>query len=165
MLASTAASVPEAVEGFDRSSVEWKLDGIRIQIHRRDEEIRIYTRNLNEITDTLPGIVAAVRLLPVSQAVFDGEALWMGERGPAAFQDTVSRIDGGAPPEGIVTFLFDLLHVDGEDLLDTPLEERAARLEAIAPQPQGPERDHVGPRDARSASSTRPCAPGTRASS
>ena len=65
MLASTAASVAEAVGGFDRSSVEWKLDGIRIQIHRRDDEVRIYTRNLNEITDTLPGIVAAVRGLPV----------------------------------------------------------------------------------------------------
>jgi DNA ligase-1 len=133
MLASTAASVPDAVAGFDRSSVEWKLDGIRIQIHRRDHEIRIYTRNLNDITDTLPGIVAAVGLLPVSRAVLDGEALWMGEDGPAAFQDTVSQIDSAAPPQGIVTFLFDVLHVEGEDLLDTPLEERSARLEAIAP--------------------------------
>jgi DNA ligase-1 len=132
MLASTAAGVPEAVGSFDRSSVEWKLDGIRIQIHRRDEEIRIYTRNLNDITDTLPGIVAAVRLLPVTRAVFDGEALWMSERGPAAFQETVSQIDSAAPPEGIVTFLFDLLHVEGDDLLDTPLEERSARLDAIA---------------------------------
>jgi DNA ligase 1 len=58
----------------------------------------------------------------------------MNVDGPAAFQDTVSQIDSEAPPEGIVTFLFDLLHVDGEDLLDTPLMERAARLEAIAPQ-------------------------------
>jgi DNA ligase-1 len=132
MLASTAASVPEAVEGFDRSSVEWKLDGIRIQIHRRDEEVRIYTRNLNEITETLPGIVGAVRLLQVKQVVFDGEALRMGEHGPAEFQDTVSRIDKEAPPEGIVTFLFDVLHLEGEDLLDTPLEERASRLEAVA---------------------------------
>src|SRR5918996_1040106 len=133
MLASTAASVPEAVGSFDRSSVEWKLDGIRIQIHRRAGEIRVYTRNLNEITDTLPGIVAAVRALPVTRAVLDGEALWMGADGPAAFQDTVSQIDGHAPPEGIVTFLFDVLHLDGDDLLETPLEERAARLEAVAP--------------------------------
>ncbi len=133
MLASTAPGVPEAVGDLGRSSVEWKLDGIRIQVHRRDQEIRIYTRNLNDITEALPGIVSAVRVLPVSEAVFDGEALWMGERGPAAFQDTVSRIDAAAPPEGIVTFLFDLLQVDGEDLLDTPLEQRAARLEAIAP--------------------------------
>jgi DNA ligase 1 len=134
MLASTAANVPEAVASFDRSSVEWKLDGIRIQIHRRDEEVRIYTRNLNDVTGVLPGIVGAVRALPVTQAVFDGEALWMGEHGPAAFQDTVSQLDSGAPPQGIVTFLFDLLHVEGDDLLDTPLEQRAARLEGIAPQ-------------------------------
>src|ERR671917_40932 len=109
MLASTAASVSDAVASFDRSSVEWKLDGIRIQVHRRGDEVRIYTRNLNEITDTLPGIVDAVRRLPVAHAVFDGEALWMYEDGPAAFQETVSRVDSETPPE-----------------------ERAARLEAIA---------------------------------
>jgi DNA ligase 1 len=134
MLASTAEDVAEAVGAFERASVEWKLDGIRIQIHRRGEEVRVYTRNLIEITHALPGIVHAVRQLPVQQAVFDGEALWMSEYGPAAFQDTVSRIDSEAAPEGIETFLFDLLHLEGEDLLDTPLEERAARLEAVAPE-------------------------------
>src|SRR5919109_129772 len=86
MLASTAASVAEAVGSFERASVEWKLDGIRIQIHRRGDEVRIYTRNLNDITYALPGIVEAVRRLPVTDA-----------------------------------------------LLDTPLEERERRLEAIAP--------------------------------
>ena len=140
MLASTAESAADAVEGFERASVEWKLDGIRIQIHRRDDEVRVYTRNLNEITETLPGIVRAVRGLPVTQAVLDGEALWMSESGPAAFQDTVSRIDADAPPEGIVTFLFDALHVDGDDLLDAPLEERAARLDAIAHELRIPSR-------------------------
>ena len=114
--------------------MEWKLDGIRIQIHRRGDEVRVYTRNLNDITDTLPGIVRAVRALPVAQAVLDGEALWMTREGPAPFQETVSQIDSAAPPEGIVTFLFDALHVDGDDLLDAPLEERAARLDQIAPE-------------------------------
>jgi DNA ligase-1 len=133
MLASTAASGPEAVEDLGRSSVEWKLDGIRIQVHRRGDEVRIYTRNLNDVTDTLPGIVDAVSRLPVTQAVFDGEALWMSQHGPATFQETVSQIDADPPPEGVVTFLFDVLHADGEDLLDTPLEERVARLEALAP--------------------------------
>jgi DNA ligase-1 len=133
MLASTAPSVADAVGGFDRSSVEWKLDGIRIQIHRRGDDIRIYTRNLNDVTPTLPGVVAAVRRVPATEAVFDGEALWMTEHGPAPFQDTVSQIDADAPPEGIETFLFDVLQVEGEDLLDTPLEERAARLEGLAP--------------------------------
>jgi DNA ligase 1 len=134
MLASTAESAEEAVGSFERASVEWKLDGIRIQIHRRGDEVRVYTRNLNDITETLPGIVRAVRALPVSQAVLDGEALWMTAGGPAAFQETVSQIDSDAPPEGIVTFLFDALHIDGDDLLDAPLEERAARLDAIAPE-------------------------------
>src|SRR5437588_1408086 len=86
------------------------------------------------IAHALPGMVAALQGLPVRQAVLDGEALWMADGGPASFQDTVSQIDRDAPPEGIVTFLFDLLHVDGDDLLDTPLAERAARLEAVAPE-------------------------------
>ncbi len=134
MLASTAESVGEAVASFDRASVEWKLDGIRIQIHRRGDEVKVYTRNLNEITHALPGIVEAVRGLAVEQAALDGEALWMGEGGPAAFQETVAQIDSDAPPEGVVTFLFDLLHVDGDDLLDSPLVERAERLAQVAPQ-------------------------------
>ncbi len=134
MLASSSPSVADAIGGFEQASVEWKLDGIRIQIHRRGDEVRIYTRNLNEITSALPGIAEAVLGLPMSQAVLDGEALWMGDDGPAAFQQTMSQIDSGAPPRGVVTFLFDLLHVDGVDLLDTPLHERAARLQAIAPQ-------------------------------
>jgi DNA ligase 1 len=133
MLASTAESVADAVSSFDRASVEWKLDGIRIQIHRRGDEVRIYTRNLNELTHALPGIVDVVRQLDVEQAVLDGEAIWMADDGPAAFQDTVAQIDADAPPEGISTFLFDLLHLDGDDLLDTPLEERVVRLEALAP--------------------------------
>jgi DNA ligase-1 len=68
----------------------------------------------------------------VTQVVLDGEALWMNADRPASFQYTVSQIDSEAPREGIVTFLFDLLHLDGEDLLDTPLRDRIARLEAIA---------------------------------
>jgi DNA ligase 1 len=132
MLAASSPTVAEALAGLEQASVEFKLDGIRIQIHRRDDEVRIYTRNLNEIGDTLPGIVEATRRLPVSRAILDGEALWMDAGGPAPFQYTVSQIDADAPPEGIVTFLFDLLHVDGEDLLDVALRERIARLDAIA---------------------------------
>jgi DNA ligase-1 len=110
MLASSADSIPDALGGFERGSVEWKLDGIRIQIHRRGDDVRVYTRNLNDVTHDLPGSVDAALQLPVQQAVLDGEAL------------------GGG------TFLFDLLHVDGEDLLDTPLERRNARLAALAPE-------------------------------
>ena len=123
--------------------MEWKLDGIRIQIHRRGDEVRIYTRNLNDITHALPGIVDAVRgACACEQAVLDGEALWMGDDGPAAFQDTVSQIDGGAPPEGVVTFLFDLLHVDGEDLLDTPLARTRREARRACAGAEDPERHH-----------------------
>jgi DNA ligase-1 len=94
--------------------------------------VRIYTRNLNEITAALPGVADAVRALPLAQAVLDGEAISMGADGPAAFQDTVSQIDADAAPDGVVTFLFDVLHLDGRDLLDAPLRERRATLEAIA---------------------------------
>jgi ATP-dependent DNA ligase len=114
MLASTAESVGEALAGFELGSVEWKLDGIRIQIHRRGDEVRVYTRNLNDITLTVPRTVEAALELPVEQAVLDGEALWLDRESP--------------------TFLFDLLHLDGEDLLDVPLEQRAGRLAAVAPE-------------------------------
>jgi DNA ligase-1 len=132
MLASPGTSVPEALGAFACASVEFKLDGLRVQIHRRDDEVRIYSRNLNDITHRLPGIVAAVLRLPVDNVILDGEALWMGEAGPASFQDTMSQIDTDAPPEGVVTFLFDVLHVNGRDLLDTPLRERSAELRTIA---------------------------------
>ena len=114
MLASTADTVADAVDSFERASVEWKLDGIRIQVHRRGEEVRVYTRNLNDITLTVPRTVEAALALPVEQVVLDGEALWLTQQSP--------------------TFLFDVLHLDGEDLLDVPLEERAERLAAVAPE-------------------------------
>ncbi len=133
MLASPGESVAGAMTAFACASVEFKLDGLRVQIHRQGDEVRIYSRNLNEITHRLPGVVATVLELPVSEVILDGEALWMGEAGPASFQDTMSQVDADAPPEGVVTFLFDILHVDGRDLLDTPLRERSATLRTIAP--------------------------------
>lgn len=134
MLASPGATVTDAVAGFGCALVEFKLDGLRVQIHRRGDEVRIYTRNLNEITPTLPGIVDSIRRLPVEQVVLDGEALWMGDGRPASFQETMSQIDADAPPDGVVTFLFDVLHVNGADLLDAPQHERRTRLSQIAPQ-------------------------------
>src|SRR5206468_199055 len=75
MLASTAAGVDDAVAGLGLSSVEWKLDGIRLQVHKRGDEVRIFTRNLNDITDRMPEVVTIVRDLPAEQFVLDGEAL------------------------------------------------------------------------------------------
>ncbi len=133
MLASPSASVAEAVTAFRCASVEHKLDGLRVQIHRRGDEVGVFSRNLNDLTARLPAIVSAVRALPVNDVVLDGEALWMAADGPATFQETMSQIDTDAPPDGVVTFLFDILHVDGIDLLDLPQHQRAARLRQIAP--------------------------------
>jgi len=132
MLAATAASVAEAVGACGRSSVEWKLDGARVQAHRSGDEVRLFTRNLNDITARLPRIVEVIRGLPVDAVVLDGEALW-GEERPAAFQDTMRRFsthDGGG--EGLGVWFFDVLHVDGRDLLDEPLERRLEVLERVA---------------------------------
>jgi DNA ligase-1 len=134
MLASPGASVAEAVSAFRCASIEHKLDGLRVQIHRRGDEVRVFSRNLNDLTARLPGIVAAARSLPVDEVVLDGEALWIGADGPASFQETMSQVDTDAPPEGVVTFLFDILHVDGVDLLDSPQHERSTRLRQIAPE-------------------------------
>ena len=133
MLASTAADVTEALAGFELASVEWKLDGIRLQIHRKGDEIRVYTRNLNDITEALPGVVDTVRALAVEAVVLDGEAIGFIEDDrtgrPQPFQDTVAK-DGRGRAVG---FLFDVLHHDGADLLDVPLHDRLQRLDEIAP--------------------------------
>jgi DNA ligase-1 len=153
MLASTSASVAEAVTELGAASVEWKLDGIRVQVHRNGDDVRIWTRNLNEITDRLPGVVDVVRSFPAERLVLDGEALGFDAEGrPRLFQDSVSWREGGDATDsttdgttdgtassgtdaeaapGLRPFFFDLLHLDGEDLVDHPLAERRALLEQV----------------------------------
>jgi DNA ligase-1 len=133
MLAGTSSSVTDAVAELGLASVEWKLDGARVQIHRSGDDVAIFTRNLNEITDRLPGVAAMVRDLPVRDAVFDGEVLGVDADGrPDRFQDTMSRFGGEAAQPTLRAFLFDVLHADGTDLLDEPLHERLAVLETLA---------------------------------
>jgi DNA ligase-1 len=145
MLAATSPSVADALQSAGAASVEWKLDGVRIQVHRLDDEVRIYTRNLNEVTSRLPVIVDAVARLPVRAVILDGEAIWLGQDGrPRAFQDTMSTFgteleapaeradDDPSPPEApLAGFYFDVLHLDGRDLIDEPLRERAGALGAV----------------------------------
>lgn len=131
MLASTAKGVAEAIEEIGRSSVEWKLDGVRIQVHKHDDVVRVWTRNLNEITGGVPDVVRVVHDLPATSLVLDGEVLGIDESGdPLKFQDTMSNT-AGSDGTTMAPFFFDLLHHDGEDLLDVALEERLRRLEAV----------------------------------
>lgn len=135
MLAATAPSVTEAVAGVARAVVEWKLDGIRIQVHRRGDDVRIWTRNLNDITARLPEVVALVRALPARDLVLDGEALVVDDTDrPVLFQDTASRVSADEVGDVVVRpWFFDLLHRDGRDLLDAPLAERRGALAEVAP--------------------------------
>lgn len=133
MLASTSESVAAALEEVGEASIEWKLDGARIQVHRRGDEVRIYTRNLNDVTARLPEVVEVVRGFAAGSFVLDGEVLgFMGpDQAPQAFQDTMSRFGRGAGDAALVPQFFDLLHLDGVDQIDVPLRVRRGRLAAL----------------------------------
>jgi ATP-dependent DNA ligase I len=133
------------------AAVEWKLDGIRVQAHVSGGNVRLFTRTLDDITARLPEVVAALAALPLRTAVFDGELIALRPDGrPYAFQDTASRAasqtgasGGGAgagagagegdPSVPLSAFLFDVLHLDGADLIDLPDAERRAALAGVVP--------------------------------
>ncbi|WP_127792636.1 ATP-dependent DNA ligase [Agromyces sp. LHK192] len=135
MLAATAATPTEAVEAVGEASVEYKLDGARIQVHRDGDDIRVFTRNLADITTRLPEVVDVVRGFPVDRVILDGETLALDEDdAPRPFQDTMSRFGADSAREALLhPWFFDVLHVDGRDLLDEPLSVRLAELARIAP--------------------------------
>ncbi|MDJ0924123.1 MAG: ATP-dependent DNA ligase [Acidimicrobiia bacterium] len=135
MLAKTAADVGAALDKLGEAAVERKLDGARIQVHRSGNEVRVYTRNLNDITERVPEVVEAVRAFDVRSAVLDGEALGVRQDGrPMMFQATMSRF--GSEEERTVAltpFFFDVLHLDGDDVLDLPASDRLVILDRIVP--------------------------------
>ncbi|HZQ57850.1 MAG TPA: ATP-dependent DNA ligase [Acidimicrobiales bacterium] len=134
MLAATAPSVEAALGDIGEASVEWKLDGARVQAHRAGDQVRLFTRNLNDVTARLPGVVEVVASLPAERVILDGEVVGLGEdERPDRFQDTMSRFGrhDGAGAALTVAF-FDVLHLDGEDLLDRPLSERLDALARVA---------------------------------
>ena len=134
MLAATATSVADALELTGPASVEWKLDGARVQVHRHGDEVRVFTRNLNDVTDRLATVVTAARAVRASSFVLDGEVLGLDADGrPHAFQDTMSRFgdESGAAGTGLQATYFDVLHLDGADLLDRPLAERLVHLATL----------------------------------
>ena len=143
MLASTASSVAEALEAAGgTAAVEHKLDGARVQVHRVGDEVRVFTRNLRDVTARSPEVVAVVAALPVARIVLDGEVLALRPDGrPHAFQDTMARFGSedaqrAAARAGAIVltpFFFDVLHLDGEDLVDAPYRDRVAALDRVVP--------------------------------
>jgi DNA ligase-1 len=134
MLASTAATPADAVAAVGEASVEFKLDGARIQVHRSGDEVKIFTRNLADITHRLPEVVEVVRRMPVTQVILDGETLALDENDtPRPFQDTMARFGAELARETLLhPWFFDVLHVDGRDLIDEPLRVRREELGRIA---------------------------------
>jgi len=156
MLAHTASSVTEAVEKLGACAVEEKLDGIRVQVHRDGDTVRIYTRTLDDITDRLPEVTGAALRLRGARFILDGEVISFGEDGrPRSFQETAGRVGSrvdvatAAKSVPVSPVFFDALSVDDRDLLDLPFDERHAELARLVPEPMRVRRALVsGPDDA-----------------
>jgi DNA ligase-1 len=141
MLAQTAGSVGEALAALGgRAALEWKLDGARVQVHKDGDQVRVFTRALREVTAALPEVVRAVRAAPARALVLDGEALSVRPDGtPEPFQVTMRRfgrrgdVEALSPDLPLSAFFFDLLHLDGADLLAAPAAARRAALEGALP--------------------------------
>jgi DNA ligase-1 len=134
MLAGSAPDAATAIERLGSAAAEWKLDGIRVQIHVHDGEVSIFTRSLDDVTDRFPELVEMVRALPVRSAILDGEAIALGpDDRPLPFQVTASRAARRTGTSALSLRLFDCLHLDGVDLIDHPASERAAALASRVP--------------------------------
>ncbi|WP_030147375.1 MULTISPECIES: ATP-dependent DNA ligase [unclassified Streptomyces] len=159
MLAHSASSVAEAVDKLGACAVEEKLDGIRVQVHRDGDVVRLYTRTLDDITDRLPEVTAAALALRGERFILDGEVISFDEGGrPRSFQETAGRVGSrtdvttAARAVPVSPVFFDALSVDGRDLLDLPFTERHAELARLVPEPMRVRRATVsGPDDAHTA--------------
>jgi len=140
MLAASAPSVQAALGKVSPAALEWKIDGIRIQIHKDGDDVAVYTRTLEDITQRVPEIAALARSLRAGRAVVDGEAVALRPDGrPHPFQvtsaRTASQADVAAAAEGtpLDAFFFDIVHLDGTDLIEAPGSARFARLAEVVP--------------------------------
>jgi DNA ligase-1 len=140
MLADTAASVGEALADGTPASIEWKLDGARIQVHRLGDRVAVYSRALNDVTARVPEVVDAALALNAHELILDGEVIALASDGrPRSFQVTMHRfgrrldIDRMRAELPLTAFFFDVLHHDGEGVIDEPLSLRLERLSRIAP--------------------------------
>ncbi|WP_426507130.1 ATP-dependent DNA ligase [Dactylosporangium sp. McL0621] len=138
MLASSAPDATEALAATGTpAAADIKIDGVRIQVHRDGDAISVYSRSLDDITARVPAVVAAVAGLGVSAVVLDGEAVGVdpGTGRAIPFQETSSRAARRDGVSILQPYFFDVLHLDGEDLLDRPAGERWAALERVVPEP------------------------------
>ncbi len=140
MLAQPAEDLDEALGELGDAALEFKLDGARIQVHKAGGEVRIFSRRLNDVTAAVPEIVEAVRALPAREAVLDGEAIALKEDGrPQPFQVTMRRFGRRLDVEQmrrklpLRPYWFDLIYLDGGDVIDEPQARRFELLQGIVP--------------------------------
>jgi DNA ligase-1 len=149
MLAQSSPTVDEAMTRLGDAVVEWKVDGVRVQVHRDGDDVAVFTRTLDDITARVPDIVERVLALPVRSVVLDGEAIALRPDGrPRPFQHTAARVatgsgngTGNGEGEGaaageqhvLTPWFFDALHLDGTDLIDLPLEQRVGAIGPALP--------------------------------
>ena len=136
MLAQPADGIDDAMTTLGEAALEYRLDGARVQIHRVDNDVRVFSRRLHDVTASLPDVVEAVLAQPVSRFIADGEVIALREDGrPHPFQVTMRRFGRKSNVEGLReslpldVFLFDCPHRDGDDLIDRPFSERCAQLD------------------------------------
>jgi DNA ligase-1 len=141
MLAQPAADLAEALGELGEAALEYKLDGARVQVHRDGDAVRVFSREGNDVTAAAPELVRAALALPARSLVLDGEAIALRPDGsPLPFQQTMRRFGRKLNVEELKDSLplscvfFDLLHLDGGDLVDQPLSERARTLEGLLPR-------------------------------
>ena len=140
MLATPADDVAGALASFGTAALEWKLDGARVQVHKAGDDVRVFTRNLNDVTAAVPEVVEAVRTLPARELILDGETIALAANGaPQPFQVTMRRfgrkleVDRLRNELPLAVFFFDCLRRDGDDLVDRPARERFAAIGEAAP--------------------------------
>ncbi|NYI71152.1 DNA ligase-1 [Naumannella cuiyingiana] len=138
-----AGSAPDVAAAFAKLSgpvaVDTKLDGIRIQAHKSGDRVRLFTRSLDEVTERLGDVAEVIAALPAEELIIDAEVLASDDRGrPRPFQETAARTATQEVPAGaghrLVPAIFDVLAIDGEALIDQPLEVRQRRLDQLVPQ-------------------------------
>ena len=140
MLADSADDVRDALARLGEAALEFKLDGARIQVHKSGDDVRIYSRRLNEVTGAVPELVEVVRALPARELMLDGEAIALQPGGtPQPFQTTMRRfgrkldVDRLRQELPLAPFFFDILYLDGDSLLDEPQERRFEALTEVLP--------------------------------
>jgi DNA ligase-1 len=141
MLAGSADDVDQALAELGEAALEYKLDGARVQIHRSGDEVRVYSRRLNEVTAAVPELVEVAREFSAREIIVEGEAIALRPDGtPLPFQTTMRRFGRRLDVERVreelpvTLFLFDILYLDGAALLDEPLSRRSALLAGCVPR-------------------------------